>query len=275
MRLAHARTGFVAPVVVLSFAAAAAAPAFAVSGDQIVATARQYLGRPYKFGASMSEAPARMDCSSFTKYVFGRYGIYLLRASYEQINQGAHVNLGAHRAGDLLFFKTSANGHVTNHVGICTGDNRIIHTYGSPGVCFSSFAAGQFWRNHLVAIRRLPGVTTSAGGGAPNESPVGSFDAILNGWAYGWALDRNTATQGVYIHVYIDGPAGGGGTHIGTVLANQYRPDVNRALGLPGNHGFAYPIPVQFHNQPHRLWIYALDTWGGVNPLLPGSPRAF
>ena len=140
MRLAHARTGFVAPVVVLSFAAAAAAPAFAVSGDQIVATARQYLGRPYKFGASMSEAPARMDCSSFTKYVFGRYGIYLLRASYEQINQGAHVNLGAHRAGDLLFFKTSSNGHVTNHVGIYTGDNRIIHTYGSPGVCFSSFA---------------------------------------------------------------------------------------------------------------------------------------
>ncbi len=111
--------------------------------------------------------------------------------------------------------------------------------------------------------------------GAINEMPIGFFDVIYNGWAYGWAIDKQTATTPVTIHVYIDGPAGGGGTLIGAVVADRPRPDVNSATGLPGNHGFAYPIPTQFHNQPHRLYLYAIDSWGGPNPLLPGSPRGF
>ncbi len=249
----------------------AAGPAWAATGDQIIATARLYLGVPYKFGASMStEVPRLFDCTAFTKYVFQRHNIYLPRTGQYRYGTVIPASASSLKTGDLLYFKSISGPKYVNHVGIYMGGNRIIHTYGKPGVCISVLF-GAFWGNHLVTARRMPGVT----GSAPNESPVGYFDAIVNGWAYGWALDRNTATQDVYIHVYIDGPAGGGGTHIGTVAANRPRPDVNRVLGLPGNHGFAFPIPVQFHRQPHRLWVYALDTWGGVNPLLPGSPRAF
>ncbi len=105
--------------------------------------------------------------------------------------------------------------------------------------------------------------------------PVGCFDVVTDGTARGWTYDPDPPAAAVTVHFYLDGPAGGGGTFIGAVPANLPRPDVNAALGIPGDHGWAYPIPAHLLSAPHTLHAYALDTTGGINPLLTGSPKGF
>ena len=39
--------------------------------DQLIAYAREFLGTPYKLGAS---GPFHFDCSSYTRYVFKHFG---------------------------------------------------------------------------------------------------------------------------------------------------------------------------------------------------------
>ena len=47
---------------------------FSVTGEQIVARAEQYLGRPYRRG---SKGPSAFDCSGFTSYVYKSMNIRL------------------------------------------------------------------------------------------------------------------------------------------------------------------------------------------------------
>jgi cell wall-associated NlpC family hydrolase len=58
-------------------AAEAAVSAYASSkADKIISLGQKYKGTPYKFGAKVGQTRT-FDCSSLTKYIYGRYGIYL------------------------------------------------------------------------------------------------------------------------------------------------------------------------------------------------------
>jgi hypothetical protein len=104
--------------------------------------------------------------------------------------------------------------------------------------------------------------------------PIGYFDGIdSNYFAWGWALDSDTPSAPINIHVYIDGPAGGGGTFVAGFAANQPRADVNQATSYPGNHGWSWVIPAQYRTAPHTYYAYALDQTGTYNPQLSLSPR--
>jgi hypothetical protein len=102
-----------------------------------------------------------------------------------------------------------------------------------------------------------------------NNAPVGSFDNADCNSLSGWARDPDT-TIPISIHFYADGPAGTG-VFIGSLLANTYRGD------LPyddKNHGFSFPLPTSLKdNQSHQIYIYAIDSSGGENPLLNNSPK--
>lgn len=109
-------------------------------------------------------------------------------------------------------------------------------------------------------------------------SPIGYLnDGIGSDWKVkGWSLDPDNPTASNVVHIYIDGPAGGGGSHIGTVTANLPRPDVNTVTGYPGDHGFEYTIPNQYlDGQPHTIFAYGLDTGQDSPRLLNGSPKHF
>ena len=102
------------------------------TAENIERTARQFLGRPYLWGAN---SPKGMDCSGFTKTVFFLNGVDLLRNASHQARQGAPVPLDADlsqlRKGDLLFFGTRARGERPErirHVGIYLGDKLFIHS---------------------------------------------------------------------------------------------------------------------------------------------------
>src|SRR5262249_24959957 len=82
------------------------------------------------------------------------------------------------------------------------------------------------------------------------SSVEGALDAVdQNGIASGWAQDSSTPPQAIQVHVYVDGPAGSGGTFVPTVPANVPRPDA-------GSGGFRFPIPSKYWDgSPHALYV--------------------
>lgn len=93
---------------------AAPAPASG-TGAAIVAEARKYVGTPYVHGGT---SPGGFDCSGFTSYVFGKFGVSLPTSSGAQRGVGRVVSAGEARPGDLVWWP--------GHVGIYTGNGNHI-----------------------------------------------------------------------------------------------------------------------------------------------------
>ncbi|MDQ7047751.1 MAG: C40 family peptidase [Sulfurovum sp.] len=93
---------------------------------KITKDAKKKLGKKYVWGASGTKNT--YDCSSFTKYVYGKNGISIPRTSINQSKHGKYVKRKNLKKGDLIFFDTSKRrkGYV-NHVGIYLGNNKFIH----------------------------------------------------------------------------------------------------------------------------------------------------
>jgi cell wall-associated NlpC family hydrolase len=93
---------------------------------RLTSDAKKKLGKKYVWGASGKGNT--YDCSSFTKYVYGKNGIAIPRTSIMQSKHGTYIKRKDLKKGDLIFFDTSKKrkGYV-NHVGIYLGDNKFIH----------------------------------------------------------------------------------------------------------------------------------------------------
>lgn len=104
------------------------------AGENIERAARQFIGRPYLWGAN---TPRGMDCSGFTKLVFFLNGIELHRNASQQARQGVDVpidrDLSQLKKGDLLFFgferPEDPVGRVS-HTGIYLGNKLFIQSSG-------------------------------------------------------------------------------------------------------------------------------------------------
>jgi lysozyme len=105
-------------------------------------------------------------------------------------------------------------------------------------------------------------------------SPKGWLDAANCDGIAGWAQDPKVPNDPIAVHIYLGGPAGSGATGVPTVAGND-RADLCTAIGSC-NHGFdlaaAYSL---MDGQPHEIHAYAIDTQGGANPELSGSPQTF
>lgn len=124
--------------------------------DEVINTGKSYLGTPYKFGVSNSTTRL-FDCSSFVQRVFKEaVGKSLPRTSRSQAKSGVSVSKDNLKKGDLIFFKaskTTTNTRIT-HVAIYAGNDRLLHTYGQPGVTFTAFR-GTSWEKRFVTARRV------------------------------------------------------------------------------------------------------------------------
>lgn len=122
--------------------------------DRIIATGERFLGTPYKFGAEY-ETSGKFDCSSFTQYVYKLNGIQLPRDSRQQSTVGREISKSELRKGDLVFFRSSGStSNRITHVAIYAGNDRLLHTYGSPGVTYTKFS-GTSWEKRVVMMRRV------------------------------------------------------------------------------------------------------------------------
>ena len=131
---------------------ASAAPASSSLGQQVVDYAKQFLGKPYVYGAS---GPNSFDCSGFTTYVYKHFGYTLNRTATGQLSNGTAVSKSELRPGDLVFFKSGGSKPVS-HVGIYVGNGQFIHasTNGVGEVRYDSLNSTHY-NNAYVYARRI------------------------------------------------------------------------------------------------------------------------
>jgi len=98
---------------------------------------------------------------------------------------------------------------------------------------------------------------------APTPATMGYLDAasiqVISGKASirasGWTLDPSFPASSIPDHVYVTSPDGIRKGY--AFMADQKRPDVNRALDTVGNHGFTSSVPITQRGQ-YRVCAYGV-----------------
>jgi len=133
----------------------------AAKASAIVALAKKQLDKKYVYAA---EGPDNFDCSGLTYYVFKKAaGITLKRTAYQQgyDNRYAKItSISALQVGDLVFFNTSSDSDLCDHVGIYLGGSQFIHASSAGGkVMISAISAkssgGYYYKNFSWGRRIL------------------------------------------------------------------------------------------------------------------------
>ena len=91
---------------------------------ELVATARRFLGVPYRWGGE--DRKNGFDCSGLTMVSYRLNGLNLPRNSRAQFKAGRYVSKKNLQPGDLVFFATKGGKRVT-HVGMYAGHGKFIH----------------------------------------------------------------------------------------------------------------------------------------------------
>jgi soluble lytic murein transglycosylase-like protein len=104
----------------LADATGAPSAAGGVSGDDVVTSAKKYLGTPYIFGST--DPDKGLDCSALVQRAYKDLGIELPRNSWQQAKAGTKVDgLANAKPGDILAFDSPVD-----HVAIYLGGNKMI-----------------------------------------------------------------------------------------------------------------------------------------------------
>lgn len=132
----------------------------------VVALARQYVGvSRFTIRPRFDEAPEKVNCSTFTKWIYAQKGIWLPRRAIQQRDVGVRVDEADLMAGDLVFWTGIGNYYRTNpkdgvgHVGIYTDAGTLIHATNARrtnGVYETPFAELAAYRTFRGAIRLVP-----------------------------------------------------------------------------------------------------------------------
>jgi cell wall-associated NlpC family hydrolase len=118
--------------------------------EEIVRTARQYIGVPYRWGGESSQTG--FDCSGLTMVVYRINGLDLPRSSRQQWNFGKAIDREQLQKGDLVFFATTAGNRVS-HVGIYTGGNSFLHAPGKNRRIQTSSMSSKYYSSRYVGAR--------------------------------------------------------------------------------------------------------------------------
>lgn len=135
--------------------------------SELVLSAMNFLGVPYKRGGSSSEAG--FDCSGFTRHVYeNTLGLLLPRKVDDQAKAPgfAPVRRDELRPGDLVFFNTLRR--TFSHVGIYVGDGKFIHAPRSGGEVRVESMGVKYWAKRFTGARRAdtPGPASAGPSGA-------------------------------------------------------------------------------------------------------------
>ena len=91
------------------------APAVPSASGTIAATAMQYVGSPYVWGA---EGPSAFDCSGLVSYVYGQFGTSLPHSSEGIRSVGTVISAAEAQPGDVIWW--------SGHVAIYAGDGMMV-----------------------------------------------------------------------------------------------------------------------------------------------------
>jgi cell wall-associated NlpC family hydrolase len=156
-----------------------------ISGDDIVASAKKYLGTPYVFGST--DPSKGLDCSALVQRAYKDLGITLPRLSYEQADVGQPVaSLAEAKPGDIVAFDSPVD-----HVGIYLGDNKMIAAP-KPG----DHVKIESVYEKPTHIRRIVS-STAAAQAAATPRPAALQGGSLEGVPYGDLFVKAGAKYGV------------------------------------------------------------------------------
>lgn len=113
--------------------------------NQIISTAIQYLGVPYRNGGV---TPEGFDCSGYVYYVYAQNNINIPRSTPEQYRGGRKIHFNAVQPGDLLFF--SINRNAISHVGMYVGNNTFIHAPSNGKFIRYDSVNNPYWQKRFI-----------------------------------------------------------------------------------------------------------------------------
>ncbi len=119
-------------------------------GAAVVTLAMKYIGVPYVWGGT---SPKGWDCSGFTQWVFGQFGVPLYRTAAMQYTEGLKVSKSSLRPGDLVFFSTYAAG--ASHVGIYIGNGQMVNAASSRRGTVVDNINDSYWSYRYLGARRV------------------------------------------------------------------------------------------------------------------------
>jgi hypothetical protein len=241
------------------------------SEGAVVAEAQKYLGVPYLWGGT--DPTKGLDCSGFTKLVFGNLGIDLPRTSSQQATSGRAVaSLAEARPGDLVFFDHSSSRAGVDHVGIYLGNGKMmaapqagesvkVQDVGSPTVI------------RRVLPQQATGATTAAGGALAGVPYADLFTRAGARYGVDASLLAAVASQESSFNASAVSPAGAQGLM-------QFMPTTAKGLGvnaldptsaIDGAARYLSSLTKQFGSTELALAAYnagpgTVTRYGGVPP---------
>ena len=118
--------------------------------EEIVTTAKRYVGVPYRWGG---ESPSTgFDCSGLTMVVYRINGLNLPRSSRQQWKVGKPIDRRQLQKGDLVFFATASRNRVS-HVGIYAGEDKFLHAPGRGRRIQTASLSSKYFRRRYVGAR--------------------------------------------------------------------------------------------------------------------------
>ncbi|MFC5381507.1 transglycosylase SLT domain-containing protein [Aquipuribacter nitratireducens] len=173
-------TGGVAAVGGTSPTAGGSADDGRVTGGDVVAAARKYLGVPYKWGGT--DPRTGLDCSGLVQRVFKDLGVDVPRTVADQRRAGDAVpSLAQARPGDLIAF-SSERSPSGRHIGIYIGDGKMIN---APRAGKDVMISDVWAPERITAIRRI--VPADAPATAQPAQPAQAAQAAQAAARPGWA----------------------------------------------------------------------------------------
>ena len=118
--------------------------------DNIVQTAHNFIGVPYRWGGESVEEG--FDCSGFTMTVYKLNGLDLPRSSRAQWQKGVPVSRSRLQKGDLVFFRTTKSKRIS-HVGIYAGNGRFIHAPGRGDHVQSASLDNRYFKTRFTGAK--------------------------------------------------------------------------------------------------------------------------
>ena len=140
------------------------------AASDLVLTAMNFLGVPYRRGGS--SADEGFDCSGFTRHIFeNSIGLVLPRRADDQAHAAGvtPIRRDELKPGDLVFFNTLKR--TFSHVGIYIGDGKFIHSPRSGASVRIEDMRVAYWQHRFTGARRVEAVDKPIVG-LPDATPA-------------------------------------------------------------------------------------------------------